>query len=171
MNSLNADLFNREGQIEALKADVVKRAGQNQELINDIASRDQEIQSLHDEIDSFALTEQAYKDRIAELQDIYIQSFTSASAGTLAELDQKDNIRVIRRFTIRDKDNPKVHREPDFSSPVIGHARASTEYEVLAVNPAGWYCIRIDDGKTGWIFNTLGTLKVLEFGFEQGAGE
>ena len=70
-------------------------------------------------------------------------------------------------FRIRDKNNPNVHKKPNFSSRVIGYAKASTEYEVLDVSDNGWYQIRLENGKTGWIHPNAGTLNTFEFNFDQ----
>lgn len=73
---------------------------------------------------------------------------------------------VVKRIRIRDKNNPNVHKKPKFSSRVIGFAKASTEYEVLDVSENGWYQIRLENGKTGWIHPNAGTLNTFEFNFD-----
>ncbi len=76
---------------------------------------------------------------------------------------------MIKRFRIRDTDSPNVHKTASLSSRVIGHAKASVEYEVLDIAPNGMYKIKLENGKEGWIHPTVGTLKILEFDFDQDA--
>ena len=106
----------------------------------------------------------AYEKRIEDLQNLYISTFSS-SAGSSISLSEDDSVKVIKRFRIRDTDSPNVHKNPAFSSRVIGHARASAEYEVLDVSVNGWYQIRLENEKIGWIHPNVGTLNTVEFSF------
>ena len=67
------------------------------------------------------------------------------------------------RFKVRSKDSPNVRSEPGTQGKSIGHAPASSEYEVLDVSPGTWLKIRLPNGKVGWISSRMGTLVSMDF--------
>ena len=187
---LNSDLSSCTEQISALENDLSEKAKEIETLQADIADKSQQIdslsaaseawtdeseklmqamtdvQSLTDENTSLQEKLAVYEKRIEDLQNLYINTFVSSSGNSLS-LSGSEDVIVVKRFRIRDTNNPNVHKKPNFSSRVIGYAKASTEYEVLDVSDNGWYQIRLENGKTGWIHPNAGILNTFEFSFDQ----
>ena len=63
-------------------------------------------------------------------------------------------------------DNPNVRKHPSIYAEGIGHATSSVVYEILDISENGWYQIRLDNGKIGWISPAMGELEELEFNFD-----
>ena len=131
----------------------------SQEASDAAASLSEENRTLREQLNE-------YENRIEELQNLFITTFASSSGSSIT-LSDHEEITVIKRFRIRDTDSPNVHKNPAFSSRVIGHARASTEYEILDISSNGWYQIRLENGKTGWVHPNVGTLNTVEFSFNR----
>ena len=73
---------------------------------------------------------------------------------------------VIRRFRIREEDNPNARSYPGIADGnILGHATASQEYTILDVSDNGWYLIRLDSGETAWVNGKMGTLVEIGFNF------
>ena len=71
---------------------------------------------------------------------------------------------MIRRFRIREEDNPNARSYPGIADGnILGHATASQEYTILDVSDNGWYLIQLDNGKTAWVNGKMGS--VVEIGF------
>ena len=172
ISSLENDLSDKVKIIESLQAEITEKAQQIDSFAAASAAqaeedkKEQEAKALSDENASLQEKLAVYEKRIDELQNLYINTFVSSSGNSLS-LSGSDDVIVVKRFRIRDKNNPNVHKKPNFSSRVIGYAKASTEYEVLDVSDNGWYQIRLENGKTGWIHPNAGTLNTFEFNFDQ----
>ena len=175
ISSLENDLSDKAKIIETLQAEIAVKAQQIDSLTADAAARTEEteksqiaeadLQSLSDENASLQEKLAVCEKRIEDLQNLYINTFVSSSGNSLS-LDGSEDVIVVKRIRIRDKNNPNVHKKPKFSSRVIGFAKASTEYEILDVSDNGWYQIRLENGKTGWIHPNAGTLNTFEFNFD-----
>ena len=163
ISSLNADLVNREGQIEALKADIVRRAGENGSLSEELSEKNTELDSLKARFEELLDAQSSFESRINLMKQWFVKTI-AASASEEESASSSDS--VFMRFKIRPTDSPKVRNEPGTSGKVIGHAPASSEYEVLGVSPGVWLQIRLDNGKVGWISSKMGTLTELLFPFE-----
>lgn len=169
IKNLEASLSDRENELISLQASLAEaeqRSAVLSESVSDTVSQDASADAAALSDENIALKEQLneYEKRIDELQNLFISTF-AASSGTSLSLSEDGDITVIKRFRIRDTDSPNVHKNPAFSSRVIGHARASKEYEILDVSSNGWYQILLENGKTGWVHPNVGTLNVLEFSF------
>ena len=84
----------------------------------------------------------------------------------MANLEGNENVEVIRRFKIRDDENPNVRSAPYVADDnKVGNARASQEYTILDVSENGWYLIRLDSGEKAWVSGRMGTVVEIEFNF------
>ncbi len=168
IQSLSDDLSDKNDEVNQLKEDILSTSGESERLKTGISTRDEMITSLKTENSSLEEQQLVYSERIEDLQNLFIDTFVSSSGNSLS-LSEDSGIQVIKRFRIRDTDSPNVHKTASLSSRVIGHAKASVEYEVLDIAPNGMYKIRLENGKEGWIHPAVGTLKILEFDFDQDA--
>ena len=176
ISNLESSLSEKESEILALQTSLAEAENQPSDLPGSVQTAEVEpghsadISALSAE--NSVLKEQLdeYEKRIDELQNLFISTFASSSGSSLS-LSEDGAVTVIKRFRIRDTDSPNVHKNPAFSSRVIGHARASTEYEILDVSSNGWYQIQLENGKTGWVYPKVGTLNVVEFSFNRSSSE
>ena len=98
------------------------------------------------------------------MKKLFMTTFSASSDNALANLEGNENVEVIRRFRIREEDNPNARSYPGIAADnILGHATASQEYTILDVSDNGWYLIQLDNGKTAWVNGKMGS--VVEIGF------
>ena len=148
---MNTDVADRDAQIKALEADVADKAAQIETLEAEKAECE------------FQLT---------EIRKLFITTFANAPANEADRLQDSENAGVIKRFRIRDLDNPNARKIPSMTrGAVMGHAKKSLEYTILEVSPNGWYKIRLDSGKTAWVNGAMGSIVEVEFIFKHAEEE
>ena len=162
---MQADAEEKAAAIEKLEADTAAKAETISGLEADAAEKAKTIETLRTENGTVKEELAQAKEDFEDLKALFIETFASSTAGSLSNAPADGEIQVIKRFRIDEKQKPNVRRNPGFDSRIIGHAAPGTVYEVLEVSANGWYKIQLGDGKTGWVYNTVGTLEELDFNF------
>ena len=160
---LLSDLSNRDGQIEALKADIIRRAAENSSLSSQVSEQSAKLDALQSKLEE---TENSLNLLIRQtnlIKEWLLSAVFGSADSNNREKSPLENLNVLMRFRIRSQDNPKVLSIPGTQGSIIGYAAASCDYEVLDVYPGLWLEIRLDNGVTGWISSTMGTVQTLEF--------
>ena len=166
IGTLNADVADKTSQIEMLNADVAGKASQIDTLNADIADKAAQIETLNADADTLKKAREDSEFRASELKKLFMKTFAASSPNTMANLEGNENVEVIRRFRIRDDDNPNVRSAPYVADDnKVGNARASQEYTILDVSENGWYLIRLDSGEKAWVSGRMGTVVEIEFNF------
>ena len=165
VESLSADLSNRDGQIEALKSDIIRRASENGILSGMVEEKDRELETLRADFKTLSLEQASYNSRTDQIKQWFLNTLSGSSSEAPDSSDGSEHFRTLLRFKVRDTDSPNVRREPGTQGKVIGHAPASAEFEVLDITPGLWYMIRLENGKTGWISSRMGSVTDLRFLF------
>ena len=162
-----SELANRDGQIDALKADIIRRADENGMLTAQVAEKEGELNRIRAGQKELEEKLYAFETGISALQKWFIDSLSGSEDKRNTE-SGSGGLHVSLRFQVRAQDSPKVRKEPGTGGTVIGHAPASSEYEVLDISPGLWFMIRLNNGKTGWISSRMGSVNDFTFSFNNG---
>jgi len=166
IETLQTDVSAKAGQIETLSAEVTEKSGQVAALQADVNEKAAQIDTLNEDVKELKALQEHNAAQVEDLKALFMETFASSSANTLSKLPDSDAVTVIKRFKVRAIDNPNVRKHPSIYAEGIGHATSSVVYEILDISENGWYQIRLDNGKIGWISPAMGELEELEFNFD-----
>ena len=170
MVSEKSRIAEKAAQIDTLNADIADKAAQIDMLNTAVADKTAQIEVLNADMETLqkAQTDSAFQ--AEELKKLFMKTFGASPANTMANLEGNENVEVIRRFRIREDDNPNARSFPGIADGnILGHATASQEYTILDVSDNGWYLIRLDSGKTAWVNGKMGTVVEIGFNFPSDA--
>ena len=135
----------------------------------EIADKAEQIEALNADVETLQKAQEDSEFRFEELKKLFMTTFSASSDNVLGNLEGSENVEVIRRFRIREEDNPNARSYPGIADGnILGHATASREYTILDVSENGWYLIQLDNGKTAWVNGKMGTVVEIEFNFPSG---
>ena len=129
-----------------------------------LSERVTEIEQQQEEMEVLSTRTQENTEKVDDLENLVMETLKGVPANALDSLDiESENIRIIRKITIKQGQYAYLHPRPDMRTPVIGHTLSGTQYLVIEASKNGWYKIQVENGTVGWIYGSKTTLEEIRF--------